>query len=66
MQEKLFFQLSDGADACHIVMELSGCVAWIEADIEFAVDNNDEVKEYTLTPVYLTEEEFENLPEANI
>lgn len=45
-----------------VIMTLDGCKTWIEND-EFTEE--DEV-EYTLTPVWLTEEEFKNIPEADI
>lgn len=43
-----------------IVMELSGCVAWIEGS-----DNKDE-EEYILVPVWMTEEEYNAIDEGNI
>lgn len=61
MEKKLFFKLSDGADYQNIVMELSGCMAWIEGDMENHTDDTD--TQYTLTPVWMTDEEFSKLPE---
>lgn len=62
MEKKLYFKLSDNGDVSGIVMDLSDVMEWIKND-EF--DEGDQV-EYTLIPVWLTDDEFENLPEANI
>jgi len=61
MEKKLFFELSDNADTHNVVLTLDGAMAWIEGDI----DNQGEDSEiqYILTPVWMTEEEFDNLPE---
>lgn len=68
MEKKLYYQLSDGADISKIVMGLSGAMTWIEEDIkEFPVGTpEDEMPEYIITPVWMTDEEFNNLPEAEI
>lgn len=62
--KKLYYQLSDNADVCDIVMELSGAMEWIKQD-ESEVTTDDDPRQYTLTPIWLTDEEFKNLPEAN-
>lgn len=62
MEKKLYFKLSDSYDASGIVMKLSGCMEWIEND-ELSEQNTNE---YTLTPIWLTDDEFDNLPEANV
>lgn len=62
--KKLYFTLSDNADTKLITMELSGCMAWIEG--EGLTEESSEDVQYTLTPVWMTDEEFEALPEANI
>lgn len=66
--KKLYYQLSDGADVSKIVMELSGAMTWIEEDMkEYPQETPEEdLPEYTITPVWLTDEEFDNLPEAEI
>lgn len=65
-EKKLYYQLSDGADVSKAVMELSGAMTWIEEGMkEFSSDmRQDELPEYTLTPVWMTDEEFNNLPEG--
>lgn len=63
MEKKLYYQLSDGADYSGITMELSGVMAWIEGDQDNFKDG-DEMPEYTITPIWMTEEEFNNLPES--
>lgn len=66
MEKKLYFKLSDGVDASNIVMELSGCMEWIKGDVDGIIQSDSEDYEYTLVPVWLTDKEFNNLPEANI
>lgn len=65
-EKKLYFQLSDGVDVSNITMELSGVMEWINGDIEYSKECGDEIKEYTLSPVWLTDDEYNNLPEADI
>jgi hypothetical protein len=65
-QKKLYYQLSDGADASNIVMELSGCMAWIEGEQPKTEAEETEDRQYTLTPIWLTDRQFKKLPEANI
>jgi hypothetical protein len=62
MEKKLYFKLSDNGDVSNVVLALDGCMEWIKND-EFL--EGDDV-EYTLVPVWMTEEEFDNLPEAEI
>lgn len=62
MKREIYYQLSDGCDVCEVVMKLSTCIEWIKAD----EDTEDDEREYTLKPIWLTEDEYENLPEANI
>lgn len=66
MEKKLYYQLSDNADVSKVVMELSGAMTWIEEDMkEYGPDTpEDELPEYTITPIWLTDEEFANLPEG--
>lgn len=68
MEKKLYYQLSDNADVSRIVMKLSGAMTWIEEDMkEFPAGTpEDEMPEYTITPLWLTDEEFDNLPEAEL
>lgn len=67
-EKKLYYELSDGADVSGLTMELSGCVTWIEEAMKDLSEATPEaeVPEYTLTPVWLTDEEFTNLPEAEL
>lgn len=66
MEKKLYYKLSDGADVSGIVMELSGVMEWIESDMRGVPEEDLKEFEYTIQPVMMTEEEFNNLPEANI
>lgn len=61
MEKKLFYKFSDGEDYTNIVLELDACMEWIKADMESA--EQDEEREFTITPVWMTDEEFSKLPE---
>lgn len=63
MEKKLYYQLSDGADVSGVTMELSGIMAWIEGDQDNCKEG-EEMNEYTITPIWMTEDEFKNLPEG--
>jgi hypothetical protein len=67
MRKKLFFVVSNGDDSA--TAELSGCMEWIKGDLEAnwpnaESDPEEDRPQYTLDPVWLTDEEFNNLPEA--
>ena len=65
--KKLYFQFSDGADVSNVVMQLDGCLEWIKGDDLERKDEEDLSEiEYTIKPILLTDEEFENLTEAEI
>jgi hypothetical protein len=59
---KLYYKFSDGQHVSEIVMKLSGCIAWMESTEE----DPDFPNTFTLEPVYLTDEEYEKLPEAEL
>ena len=65
--KKLYFQFSDGGNISKVVMPLDGCLEWIKVD-ECERKDEDELVDiqYTLTPILLTDEEYENLPEAYV
>lgn len=67
-EKKLYYQLSDGADVSKVVMELSGAMTWIEEGMkDYSADTpKDELPEWTLEPIWLTDEEYEEMPEAEI
>lgn len=64
MQKKLYFTFRDGHDV-NLVMELSGIMTYIEVDSAELSQEDMADKLYTLTPIYLTEEEYDNLPEGD-
>jgi hypothetical protein len=66
MEKKLYYQLSDGADVSNVVMELSGCMAWIEGEEPKTWEGETEDREYTIKPIWLTDKQFKRLPEANV
>lgn len=63
MGKNLYFKLSDNGDLCGLIMELSGCMEYIQNDQENYSDEELLEVQYTLDPIFLTEEEFHNLPE---
>lgn len=67
MKKELFFVVSNGDDSA--TAELSGCMEWIKGDLAANWPEAENLPEedkpqYTLNPVWLTIEEFNNLPEA--
>ena len=67
MEKKLYYELDNGEGEGG-VMELSGCIAWIEGDMAANYPDaenmsSDDLPNYTLTPVWYTDEEYEALPE---
>ena len=63
MEKKLYYKLDDGDDISGLVLDLSGCMAHIEGEQEDLKEGEDEDRWYTLTPIWMTDEEFDNLPE---
>lgn len=67
--KKLFYRLE--ADDYNVIMiELSECFEWIKSscsdihkDYEQTVAEED-MPQYKITPIWMTQEEFESLPEA--
>lgn len=67
MGKELYFTLDDGQGEGG-TMKLSGCVEWIKEDMEVNYPGNEYTKEedlpqYTLTPVWMTKKEYDELPE---
>lgn len=56
------FALSDGIDANGIILTLDEAKEWIEGDSHNYFDG----REYTIKPVLMTEEELNQLPEADL
>jgi hypothetical protein len=63
MKKKCYKLTSDARDinGC-IFPDLSGAVAWIEGEQNELIEDDGEV-DYTITVVWMTDEEFENMPE---
>ena len=64
MDKKKFFKLtSDARDISGCIFpELSGATAWIESELE-ELNEADGEADYTITVVWMTQDEFENMPE---
>lgn len=65
MEKKTVFYFSDGADYSGVVFEyLSAIEEWIKADIEELSDEELDEREYTINVGRMTQQEIDNLPEA--
>ena len=64
MEKKIFFKLSGMVEPDYIIMPLDDLQAMIQNDLEGCYDADDILPKYTIEPVYMTQEEYENLPEA--
>lgn len=64
MEKKLYFKFSDGIDEQDIIMQLDGAMEWIKGDVCEYKDGDDPLPEYTLVPIWMTDEEFEKLSES--
>ena len=68
-KKKLYYKLE--ADDYITIMDLSGCFAWIETSCEDIKAQNlfdekeEDMPQYVITPVWMTEEDYKNLPEAD-
>lgn len=67
MKKELYYALDNGEGEGGI-MDLSGCFEWIKGDMEANypdAENMDQadLPQYTLTPVWYTDEEYEALPD---
>ena len=69
MEKKLYYRLE--ADDYNVIMDLEGCFEWIrtscgDIERENLFDTKEEdMPQYIISPVWMTEEEFNNLPEAD-
>lgn len=60
MEKKLFFKIDDGGEGGLYTLE--GCMAHIKGGVDLLTPG-EEVGEFVLTGVWMTEEEFNNLPQ---
>lgn len=64
MEKKLYWQIEDNGDLSCTCSSPEECLMILEGEFNSLNDDEKEEAQYTITPVYLTEKEFENLPEA--
>lgn len=65
MKKKYFKLTSDSRDISGCIFpELSGATAWIEGEQDELNEDDGEV-DYTITIIWMTEEEFESIPEQD-
>lgn len=65
MEKKLYFKLSDSLDNEGVIMMLDGAFEWIKGDMAEFKEGDDPLPEYTLEPIWMTDEEFEKLSERD-
>jgi len=64
MEKKIFFKLSGIIEPDYIIMPLEDLQAMIQNDLE-SYSTDDDLPTYTVEPIYMTQEEYENMPEYN-
>ena len=62
MDKQLFYRIDNGDT--EIICELSGCMAMIEGESPTKESAEDDMV-WTISPIWLTIEEFNNLPESD-
>jgi hypothetical protein len=64
MEKKLYYIIDNGDS--RYTMELDGCMEVIKGEMESYNEEKtlEDEPTYTITPIWMTEDEFENLPEA--
>ena len=60
--KKVYYKFDNGDT--YYVLDASGVLAALQAEMEDMKPEDVELYQWTITPVLLTDEEFENLPEA--
>lgn len=63
MEKKLFYTIDNGDTA--MTAHLDACMEVIKAESPANQSSDDNLNQWTITPVWLTDEEFESLPEAD-
>lgn len=63
MEKKLFYTIDNGDTA--MTAHLDACMEVIKAESPSKSDPGTDDIQWTITPVWLTDEEFESLPEAD-
>jgi hypothetical protein len=61
MEKKCYYSLSDGKAVIGLILDAKGLYDYLEGDFE--TFSNAEIESYTLTPIFMTQHEFDNLPE---
>lgn len=62
--KKLYYKLSDNGDLQDYIIDAQAVMDYLTNDVDGVLKESDD-EDYVLqiTPIWLTEEEFENLPE---
>lgn len=62
MKKKIYWLVESNGDLSNTVHSLTACQILIESDFGSLNDDEKEEAQYTITPTYLTEEEYAELP----
>lgn len=62
MEKKLYWLLESNYDLSLICNDLTQVQIQMECDFDSLDDDEKEDHQYTITPQYLTQEQYENLP----
>lgn len=61
--KKLYYKIDNGDQP--VICELDACIEMIKAESDNAVpENSDDAIQWTITQIWLTDEEYDELPEA--
>lgn len=61
MEKKCYYSLSDGNDVDGLILDAKGLADYLAGDFEMF--EHGEIESYNITPVFMTEKKFHNLPE---
>jgi hypothetical protein len=62
--KQLYWEINSNEDLCVTCSSTDECMALLQSDFESFNESEREGLEYTITPIWLTQAEYEGLPEA--
>lgn len=65
MEKKLYYNIQNNADLSMTVKDVNCLKNIMDGDFHDLTQEQIEEYEYTITPVFMTDKEFRNLPEAD-
>ena len=64
MEKKLYWLIEDNGDLSNTCESPESCVEVLKASFDDMEKVEQEATEYSITPIWYTDKEYENLPEA--